>query len=249
MCGRFTLDATASEISQQFNVEADKPIPPRYNIAPSQLIISVIQDDRSRSLAAMKWGLIPSWVKSLDSWKGNLINARVETIDEKPSFKGAFKYRPCLIPVTGFYEWSKDKQPYYFKQDKLFARLTKYPQRGEPPFGFSSLLKSGNPPNATASPQRIFALAGLWEHWSNGHEELVSCTIITTKASKEAAKVHHRSPLIIPTEQYDTWLGELEGRKELLANLPETDLQIYPVSKIVNSPKNDRPECIEPIAA
>ena len=212
MCGRFTLDATASEISQQFGVKADKPIPPRYNIAPSQLILSVIQDG-SRSLVALKWGLIPSWVKSLDSWKGNLINARVETISEKPSFKGAFKYNPCLIPVTGFYEWSKDKQPYYFKQDKLFA------------------------------------LAGLWSHWSNGHEELVSCTIITNKANSEAAKVHHRSPLIIPSEQYDTWLGDLEGRKELINNLPASDLQIYPVSKLVNSPKNDRPECIEPISA
>ena len=212
MCGRFTLDATAPEISQQFDVKADKPIPPRYNIAPSQLVLSIIQDSQLRSLVALKWGLIPSWVKSLESWKGNLVNARVETILAKPSFKGAFKYRPCLIPVTGFYEWSKDKQPYYFKQDKLFA------------------------------------LAGLWEHWSNGHEELVSCTIITTKANSGAAKVHHRSPLIIPVEQYDTWLGELEGRKELLANLPKTDLQIYPVSKLVNSPKNDRPECIEPVA-
>jgi len=212
MCGRFTLDATASEISQQFGVKADKPIPPRYNIAPSQLILSVIQND-SRSLVALKWGLIPSWVKSLDSWKGNLINARVETISEKPSFKGAFKYNPCLIPVTGFYEWSKDKQPHYFKQDKLFA------------------------------------FAGLWSHWSNGHEELVSCTIITTKANSEAAKVHHRSPLIIPPGQYDTWLGDLEGRKELINNLPASDLQIYPVSKLVNSPKNDRPECIEPISA
>ena len=212
MCGRFTLDATASEISQQFNVKADKPIPPRYNIAPSQLILTVIANERSRSLAAMKWGLIPSWVKSLDSWKGNLINARVETILEKPSFKGAFKYRPCLIPITGFYEWTKDKQPHYFKQDKLFA------------------------------------LAGLWEHWSNGHEELVTCTIITTKANPQAAKIHHRSPLIIPAEQYDTWLGNLEGRKKLLNNLPTPDLQIYPVSKLVNSPKNDRPECIAPIS-
>ena len=212
MCGRFTLDATASAISQQFGVKADKPIPPRYNIAPDQLVLSIIQDNQSRSLVALKWGLIPGWVKSLDSWKGNLINARLETILEKPSFKGAFKYRPCLIPVTGFYEWSKDKQPYYFKRDKLFA------------------------------------LAGLWEHWSNGHEELVSCTIITTKANAEAAKVHHRSPLIIPVEHYDLWLGELAQRKELLNNLPETKLQIYPVSKVVNSPKNDRPECIEPIA-
>ena len=212
MCGRFTLDATALEISQHFSVRADKPIPPRYNIAPSQLILNIVRDGQSRSLAAMKWGLIPSWVKSLDSWKGNLINARVETVLEKPSFKGAFKYRPCLIPVTGFYEWSKDKQPYYFTQDKLFA------------------------------------LAGLWEHWSNGNEELVSCTIITTKANSQAAKVHHRSPLIIPVEHYDLWLGELEGRKELLANLPQNDLQIYPVSKVVNSPKNDKPECIEPIS-
>ena len=179
MCGRFTLDATASEISQQFNVKADKPIPPRYNIAPSQLILSIIQDSQSRSLVGLKWGLIPSWVKNLASWKGNLINARVETILEKPSFKGAFKYRPCLIPVTGLYEWSKDKQPYYFKQDQLFA------------------------------------LAGLWEHWSNGHEELVSCTIITKKANAEAAKVHHRSPLIISVEQYDTWLGECGGKTRI----------------------------------
>ena len=90
MCGRFTLDATASEIAQQFGVKADKPIAPHYNIAPSQLILSVIHNSQSRSLVALKWGLIPSWVKSLDSWKGNLINARVETILEKPSFKGAF---------------------------------------------------------------------------------------------------------------------------------------------------------------
>ena len=215
MCGRFTLNATASEISQQFGVKADKPIPPRYNIAPSQLILSVIQSDRSRSLVAMKWGLIPSWVKSLASWKGNLINARAETILEKPSFKGAFKYRPCLIPVTGFYEWTKSgnsKQPYYFRQNKLFA------------------------------------LAGIWEHWSNGEEELVSCTIVTTKANEKVAQFHHRSPLIIPETQYDLWLGELAGRKELLTNLPETDLEIYPVSKLVNSTQNDRPECIKAIA-
>ena len=212
MCGRFALNATASEIAQQFNVQADKPIPPRYNVAPSQLILSIIQDSQSRSLVALKWGLIPGWVKSLDSWKGNLINARVETILEKPSFKGAFKYRPCLIPVTGFYEWSRGKQPYYFRQDKLFA------------------------------------LAGLWEHWSNGNEELVSCTIITTKANPQAAKVHHRSPLIIPVEHYDSWLGELSERQELLANLPQADLQIYPVSKLVNSPQNDCSECVESIA-
>ncbi len=213
MCGRFVLDATAEDLARQFEVEANKPIPSRYNIAPSQQILTVI-DAQKRSLAAMKWGLVPSWVKNLDSWKGNLINARAETVAEKPSFKGAFKYRPCLILVSGFYEWSRDKQPYYFTQNS-----------------------------------KLFALAGLWESWSNGHEEIVSCTIITTKASKEAAQIHHRSPVIIPASDYHLWLGEMAERKQLLANLPEVDLQIYSVSKAVNSPKNDTAECIEPVAA
>lgn len=212
MCGRFVLDSTASELSQQFEVEVDSSIPPRYNIAPSQSILTVVQNTGKRTLSSMKWGLIPSWVKSLDSWKGNLINARAETVAEKPSFKGAFKYRPCLIPVSGFYEWSKDKQPYYFKQEGLFA------------------------------------LAGLWETWSNGEDELVTCTIITTKANTAAAKIHHRSPVIIPESQYQVWLGNLEERTALLSDLPPVDLEIYPVSKMVNSPQNDSSECIQPIS-
>ena len=212
MCGRFVLDTTASELARQFEVNASHPIASRYNIAPAQQILTVIKNTAERSLTSMKWGLIPSWVKDLDSWKGNLINARAETVAEKPSFRGAFKYRPCLIPVSGFYEWTQDKQPYYFRQERLFA------------------------------------LAGLWEAWSNGESELVSCTIITTKANTAAARVHHRSPVIIPPEQYHLWLGGVEERKKLLTNLPEVDLQIYPVSKIVNSPKNDRPECIQPLS-
>ena len=213
MCGRFALEATAEDLARQFEVEVDKPITSRYNIAPSQQILAV-NGDNNRSLVSMKWGLVPSWVKSLDTWKGNLINARVETVAEKPSFKGAFKYRPCLIPVSGFYEWSKDKQPYYFKQNS-----------------------------------KLFALAGLWESWSNGNEELVSCTIITTKANNQAAQIHHRSPLVISASQYHLWLGEVQAREKLLANLPEAELQMYPVSKQVNSPKNDTAECIEPISA
>ena len=214
MCGRFALDATAEDLARQFEVEADRPIESRYNIAPSQHILTVIAREKKRSLVAMKWGLIPGWVENLDSWKGNLINARAETVTEKPSFRGAFKYRPCLIPVSGFYEWSRDKQPYYFRQDRA----------------------------------SIFALAGLWESWSNGNAELVSCTIITTKASGETAKIHHRSPLIIPAAQYNLWLGEVSTREKLLANLPKANLQIYPVSKQVNSPKNDTAKCIEPIS-
>ena len=245
MCGRFTLNATANEIARQFYVEVDEAIPPRYNIAPSQQILAIAKKEAARSQLMMKWGLIPSWVKSLDSWKSNLINARVETVEEKPSFRSAFKHRPCLIPTSGFYEWSKDKQPYFFR------------------------LKD----------HQLFALAGLWESWSNGEDELVSCTIITTEANNEVSKVHHRMPVIIQPTDYDLWLGELEresprrrqahpqqslqwgkppqravsqgqvslDRKQLLDALPKVDLELYPVSKTVNSPKNDTPDCIKPI--
>jgi putative SOS response-associated peptidase YedK len=214
MCGRFTLDTNESDLAQQFKVEVNESISSRYNIAPSQPILTIKKDEASRrSLAKMKWGLVPSWVKDLDSWKSNLINARAETVMEKPSFRGAFKHHPCLIPVSGFYEWTKDKQPYYFQVQE----------------------------------RQLFALAGLWSSWSHGEDELITCTIITTKANTEAAKVHHRMPVIIQPEDYDSWLGELDDRKQLLDTLPEVNLELYPVSKRVNSPKNDTPECIKSI--
>ena len=225
MCGRFTLSTTASDLAREFNIEVD--IASHYkeshssatridsfNIAPSQPILTIRQNEiNERILDVMKWGLVPSWVKNLDSWKSNLINARAETVTEKPSFRGAFKYRPCLIPVSGFYEWTKDKQPYYFQHKE----------------------------------RSLFALAGLWESWSNGEDEFISCTIITTQANEKAASIHHRMPVIIQPEDYTLWLGNLDERKQLLTNLPEIELKIYPVSKMVNSPKNNKPECIEPI--
>ncbi|BAZ44279.1 hypothetical protein NIES4102_12870 [Chondrocystis sp. NIES-4102] len=215
MCGRFTLDTTESDLAQQFAVEVNQSLPARYNIAPSQTILVVKSDeDNQRSLNLMKWGLIPSWVKNLANWKSNLINARAETITEKPSFRGAFKRRPCLIPASGYYEWNQAKQPYYFQ-----------------------------PPDNT-----LFALAGLWESWSDEEEELTTCTIITTEANTQVAEVHHRMPVIIRPQDYDLWLGEVEGRKQLLNSLPEVNLNLYPVSKQVNSPKNDTAECIIPIA-
>ncbi len=213
MCGRFSLETTKAEIAKEFKCASVAYNYDRYNIAPSQDITVVINGGESNEAVEMRWGLIPSWVKSLDSWKSNLINARVETVGEKPSFRSAFKHRPGLIPTSGFYEWSKDKQPHFFR------------------------LKD----------HQLFALAGLWESWSNGEDELVSCTILTTKANTEAAKVHHRMPVIIPTKYYDLWLGDVDERKELIEALPEVELQLYPVSKKVNSPKNDSPDCIEPI--
>lgn len=240
MCGRFSLNTTKAEIAKEFKCASVAYNRGRYNIAPSQDITVVINGGESNEAVEMRWGLIPSWVKSLDSWKSNLINARIETIEEKPSFRNGFKKHPCLIPVSGFYEWTKDKQPYYFYQNKLlFARLTKYPQRGEPP-------------RREASPlgQRIFALAGIWSTWSDPEteEKILSCTILTTQAEGAIAEIHHRMPVIIPAEYYDLWLGEVDGRKELIEALPNSELKLYPVSKTVNSPKNDNPDCIAPIS-
>ncbi len=218
MCGRFSLDTTKTEIAKEFKCALVAFNCSSFNIAPSQNITAVINEDDNNNNKAvlMRWGLIPSWVKSLDNCSSNLINARVETIEKKPSFRNAFKKRPCLIPVSGFYEWSKDKQPYYFHQDK-------------------SLL----------------ALAGIWETWSNKEtdEKLLSCTIITTQATSASALVHHRMPVVIPPEYYALWLDKGDGRKELIEALPEIELQLYPVSKMVNSSKNDSPDCIKPIAA
>jgi putative SOS response-associated peptidase YedK len=203
MCGRFSLDTTKAEIAKEFKCSSVAYNRGRYNIAPSQDITVVINEGESNEAIQMRWGLIPHWVKSLDTWKSNLINARIETIEEKPS----------LIPVSGFYEWSKDKQPYYFHTGSLFA------------------------------------LAGIWSAWNDPEteEQLLSCTILTTEAKGAIAEVHHRMPVIISSEYYDLWLGEVDGRKELVESLPQVNLQLYPVSKTVNSPKNDSVKCIEAI--
>lgn len=213
MCGRFSLETTKAEIAKEFKCASVAYNRDRYNIAPSQDITVVINGGESNEAVEMRWGLIPSWVKSLDSWKSNLINARVETVAEKPSFRDGFKKHPCLIPVSGFYEWSKDKQPYYFHTKSLFA------------------------------------LAGIWSTWNNPEteEKILSCTILTTQAKGAIADIHHRMPVIIPTKYYALWLGDVDERKELMEALPEVELQLYPVSKMVNSPKNDSPDCIEPL--
>lgn len=215
MCGRFTLTATDSQLAEEFGIEIPGEVSPRYNIAPSQPIFAIRQDESDRRmLDVMQWGLIPSWVKTLASWKGNLINARVETVKEKPSFRSAFRYRPCLVPTSGFYEWTRNKQPHFYR----------------------------------VADRPLFALAGIWEAWTKEDSELVSCTILTTAANSDAAKIHHRMPIVVRPEDYGNWLGKLEQREQLLNNLPDPKIEIYPVSKLVNSPKNDTPECIKAIS-
>jgi len=196
-------------------------ISPRYNIAPSQPI-AVVPNTGENKLDFFIWGLIPSWAK--DPKIGNrLINARCETLAEKPSFRNAYKRRRCLIFADGFYEWVKQpgqnvKSPFYIQ------------------------LESKEP----------FAFAGLWETWySPDGSELKTATIITTEPNELVSRIHGRMPVILSKEDYQLWLDPGEKSKEDLGHLlkpyPSEEMIQFPVSRIVNSPAYDSPECIEPL--
>lgn len=226
MCGRFTLTKELREVAERFGVHYPRGFAgtgvvdrPRYNIAPTQNVI-VIADDGSRSMKQMKWGLIPSWAK--DPAIGNrMINARVETIDEKPSFRTALKKRRCLIPADGFYEWQKlgkVKQP---------VRIV---LKSREPFGFAGLWDSWTSP---------------------ANEMIQSCTIITTAANELIQPVHDRMPVILNREDEAQWLDpkldDPEKLRPLLEPYPSSEMQFYPVSREVNSPGVDKPSNIEPL--
>jgi len=193
---------------------------PRYNIAPTQLV-PVVRDAQTRKVELFRWGLVPSWAKDISIGE-RLINARSETLGEKPSFRSAFAHRRCLILADGFYEWhlraqNNPKVPYYFK------------------------LKSGKP----------FAFAGLWESWhSPKGDDLRTCTIITCAANALVAEHHERMPVILPLNVQYSWLASQTPAIELaslFASYPPSDMVAYPVSKAVNSPENDTIECIKAI--
>jgi putative SOS response-associated peptidase YedK len=223
MCGRFTLTADPNELREAFPwLNIPEAPAPRYNVAPSQPV-AVIPNDGRNQLDYFIWGLIPSWAK--DASIGNrMINARAETLTEKPSFRAAFRRRRCLIPANGFFEWKQDvggktKTPLYIR------------------------LKSGQP----------FALAGLWERWdSKDGSTIFSCTIITTQPNELLQSIHNRMPVILPPHTYTHWLDPGEPNLSDLAGLlqpyPAEEMTAYPVSRLVNSPANDLPACIEPVA-
>ena len=221
MCGRFTLAVADDELQDEFaGTELPSRFAPRYNIAPSQPVLA-IPNDGLKKADFFVWGLIPSWAK--DPSIGNrLINARAETLAEKPAFKGPFKYKRCLILADGFYEWQstedkKAKIPYYIQ------------------------LESKKP----------FAFAGLWSEWRGPDgSELRSCTIITTEPNGLIAPIHNRMPVIVPANDRTKWLQAAPVLPEALAPLlrpyPAELMRAFPVSTQVNNPATDRPECILP---
>lgn len=224
MCGRFTQSQTAQKIAQAFQVDNVASLTPRYNIAPTQPVATILQtkDDANRQFKMLRWGLIPSWAK--DAKMGSrLINARAETVSEKPSFRSAFKQRRCLVLTDGFYEWQqqeKNKQPFYFR------------------------VRDGEP----------FAFAGLWERWKDAEgEEIQSCTILTTEANEIMRSIHDRMPVIIDAKDYDAWLDPQVQKSDYVQSLLRPylaeEMTVYAVSTLVNKRNNDSPECIKRIKA
>lgn len=219
MCGRFYLDVPREKLVEHFQFENDPNLQARFNIAPSQDIAAVRETDNGRELALLHWGLIPHWAK--EEYTGySMINARAETVDQKPSYRTAFKRHRCLIPASGFYEWQtgpSGKQPYAIGR------------------------KDGD----------VFAMAGLWEHWENPEGRVIeSCAIIVTSANEAIKSIHDRMPVILQEEDYDTWLDrEIQDPKilkPLLRQFPASLMKAYPVSRRVNNPKHDDPDCITP---
>jgi len=221
MCGRYLIKSPSAKLKVKFRLDDVPLFEPRYNVAPTQAVPAVRDEDGTRHLAMLRWGLIPSWAK--DAKIGyRLINARSDTVATKPSFRSAFKKRRCLIAADGFYEWKKldkGKQPYFIH------------------------LKDEEP----------FAFAGIWEMWHNPEDrkEVDSCTIITTDANALMKTIHDRMPVILPASAYDRWLdpdAKPETLQGLLCPYKAKDLDAYPVSTYVNSPKNQGPKCLEPAA-
>ncbi|PWH12901.1 MAG: hypothetical protein DDG59_15080 [Anaerolineae bacterium] len=220
MCGRFTLTAEISELQKVFPwVEFPKEMSPRYNIAPSQPV-AVISNHNPKRVDFFVWGLIPNWAK--DAQIGNrLINARAETLAQKPAFRGPYRYRRCLILADGFYEWQKEgkvKRPFLIR-----LKLAK-------PFAMAGLWDS-------------------WQ--SADGSEIYSCTIITCEANDLVKPIHERMPVILPSSAYQLWLTmsemNLRQLEVLLQPYPASEMEAFAVSSLVNNPHQDRVECIQPI--
>lgn len=219
MCGRFSFSPLAKIIEDRFDVKVDKTrYKPRYNCAPSQ-DLAVVSNSNPGELSFFRWGLIPFWAK--DKSIGNkMINAKAETIAEKPSFKNSLKRKRCLVLSDGFYEW------------KTISKKEKIPYR------------------ITMCDNSLFAMAGIWDTWKDDTGLMInSFAIITISPNKLMENIHSRMPVILSTNDEKLWLSNDDTTflQSLLQPFPEKEMTAFPVSSLVNSPANDRQEVMNPV--
>lgn len=232
MCGRYTLFASPEEIAGIFNLpvtDVSRVLGsgPRFNIAPTTDVAAIrwSESEATRELVPFRWGLVPHWAKEMKSGP-LLINARGETVADKPAFRSSFRTRRCLVIADGFYEWQKlldRKQPHYFQVDDgaLFA---------------------------------FAGIWDRWELGGGGGDVVESCAIITTRANELTKLVHERMPVILSQDSWDTWIRDAQydriqqhTLRSLLNPFPNERLRAVPVSTIVNNARNDSSECVEPV--
>ncbi len=236
MCGRYMMTSPLEALRQLFAVQTGLNLGPRYNMAPMQPIPIVRlggEDEwQGRGLTVAQWGLVPHWMKELPTGRP-MINARAETVAEKPYFRGAFQHHRCLIPANGFYEWQVQGSD----------------RSGRPKQPYLIHLKGAKESDKDALP--LFAFAGLCQMWTGpgGDSALESAAILTTAANAAISPLHHRMPVILRAQDYALWLGEEDvPAKEILSRLTpyaDADFTFHPVSRHVNSVANDAPDLIE----
>jgi putative SOS response-associated peptidase YedK len=224
MCGRFAQYTDPRRLARRFEISETKirvfETRPRYNLAPTQPVLAVRLDaNGDRELVALTWGLLPFWARD-SKLSYSTINARAETVADKPAYRQPFRKRRCLIPADLFYEWNAEGT-------------------GRQPYAIG--LESGEP----------FALAGLWDCWEGEGQRIESCTIIVTQANLLMATIHDRMPVMLPPSAYETWLApqtRVDTVKTLLQPFTAEPMRLYPVSRRMNSPRNDDPSIVEPAA-
>ncbi len=222
MCGRYELHSHPAAIALAFGLATPPDVRARYNIAPmTEVPIVRVNADGQRELVRMRWGLVPRWAKD-PSIGARMINARGETIAEKPSFRMSFRRHRCLLPADGFYEW-----------------------RAPPPGAGEAARKQ--PLHIGMADGSLFGLAGLYERWmSEGGEVLDTCTIVTTAANALVAPIHDRMPLIVGREQYARWLDPADADVgDLIVPYPAAAMAYYPVSHRVNNVRHDDASVLE----
>ena len=225
MCGRFALKASSEELRSVFDYLGAAPgaegMPPRFNITPTQPIATIRQAHGARRFALVRWGLVPGWVKDPSTFS-LLVNARAETVADKPSFRAAIRHRRCLVPASGYYEWhlaeDGSKQPWYIR-----------PRQGG-----------------------LVALAGLWEEWCDPDGgEIETGALLTVPANGALAPIHHRMPAVIARQDFDAWLDvggtPVKEAVALLKPAPDDFFEAVPVSRRVNSARDDDEALTAPI--
>ncbi|MEM7731379.1 MAG: SOS response-associated peptidase [Pseudomonadota bacterium] len=221
MCGRFAVTLPSDAMALLFAARPANDLPdvPNFNVCPTNAVHVITSEDGARALRSFRWGFLPHWYKT-PSDGPLLINARAETIAEKPSFKAAARARRCLIPATGFYEWTKDEEG---------NRLPWYIRRKD---------------------ERLLAFAGIWQSWGKEDTQMQTCAIVTTSANKTMSAIHHRMPVILGEKDWSLWLGEAgHGAAKLMRAAPDDMLTFWRVDRAVNSNRASGAALVDPLGS